>query len=106
MTQLQFDLTLGQLSDFLWQLAFAAASVHADTGAFTPGSLPGGVASGWCLIQVQVGTEKIAVMHLWVELDLPGNKTIRNRKADTTMDVKITQLRSPLETGVLSTPAA
>lgn len=106
MTQLQFDLTLGALSDYLWQLTFAAESVHAETGAFTPGSLAGGVASGWCLIQVQISTEKVVVMHLWVELSLPGKQSIRNLKADTTLDVTITQLRSSLETGVLSTPAA
>lgn len=106
MTQLQFDLTLGALSDYLWQLTFAAGSVHPDTGVFVPASLPGGVASGWCLIQVQISTEKIAVMHLWVELGLPGQKVIRNLKADTTLKVQITQLRSALETGVLSTPAA
>lgn len=106
MTRLQFDLTLGALSDYLWQLTFAAASVHADTGAFVPASLPGGVASGWCLIQVQISTEKIVVMHIWAELALPGQKVIRNLKADTTLDVQITQLRSPLDSGVLSTPAA
>lgn len=105
-TRLQFDLTLGALSDYLWSLAFAAASVHADTGAFIPASLPGGVASGWALIQVQISTEKVAVMHLWVEIGLPGQKTVRNLKADTTLKVQLTMLRSALDSGVLGTPAA
>jgi hypothetical protein len=105
-TRLQFDLTLGALSDYLWQLTMAAASVHADTGAFVPASLPGGVASGWALIQTQISTEKISVTHIWAELALPGQKTVRNLKADTTLKVQITQLRSPLDSGVLSTPAA
>ncbi len=98
-TRLQFDLTLGALT-------MAAASVHADTGAFVPASLPGGVASGWALIQTQISTEKISVTHIWAELALPGQKTVRNLKADTTLKVQITQLRSPLDSGVLSTPAA
>jgi hypothetical protein len=104
MTVLQFELTLNALSDFLWGLAFGADSVNGTTGAFVPGSLPGGAVQGWCVIQVQVGTEKVAVMHLWVELKISNAQSIRNRTANTQMQVTITQLRSALETGVLGTP--
>jgi hypothetical protein len=104
MTVLLFELTLGKISDFLWGLSFGAESVHPTTGAFTPGSLPGRSVQGWCVIQVQCGAEKIAVMHLWVELKIADAQTIREKSANAEMSVTITQLRSPLESGVLGTP--
>jgi hypothetical protein len=105
-TRLEFSLVLQLVSDYLWQMALAAGSVHADTGAFTPGSLKGGVKQGWCKIQVQVSTEVLAVMDLWVEIRLSNPAKIRDRAAGYKPEIVVLQLGATDETGVLGTPAA
>jgi hypothetical protein len=104
-TRLEFSLTLQLVTDYLWQLALAAGSVHADTGVFTPGSLKGGVVQGWCKIQVQVSTEVVAVMDLWVQLSLSNPAKIRDRASGYKPEVTILQLGASGETGVLGTAA-
>lgn len=104
-TRLRFALTLQEVTDFLWQMAFAAASVHDDTGAFAPGSLKGGVKQGWVKIQVQVSTTVLAVMDLWVEIRLSDAAKIRDRTSGYKPQIEITQLGASDETGVLGTPA-
>lgn len=104
-TQLQFDLTLQAVTDYLWQLALGAKSVHPDTGAFVPGSLPGGAVQGWAIVQVQISLEKVAVMHLWVEVKPNNPATIRHRTAGYKPQVQVTQLKAALESGVLGTAA-
>lgn len=105
-TRLQFNLTLQLVTDYLWQLAFAAAAVHADTGAFTPGSLGGGAVQGWVKIQCQVSTEVVVTMDLWVEVRLSNPAAIHARAAGYKPEIVVLQLGATAETGVLGTPAA
>lgn len=105
-TRLQFALTLQQVTDYLWQLAFAADTPDATTGAFTPGGLKGGVKQGWCKVQVQVSTTVVAVLDLWVQIGLSDAAKIRDRTSGYKPAIQILQLVAPDETGVLGTPGA
>jgi hypothetical protein len=105
-TRLQFEIVAQQVTDFLWQFAFAADSVHADTGAFVPGSMKGGAKQGWIKIQTQVSTEVVVTMDLWVEIKLSNPAQIRDRVAGYKPAFTITQLGASGEAGVLGTPAA
>ena len=104
-TRLQLEVTCQEVTDFLYQLAFGAASVHADTGAFVPGSLKGGAVQGWLKVQTQVGTEVVSVLDMWVELRLSAAANIANRTAGWKPQITITQLGAALDAGVLGTPA-
>jgi hypothetical protein len=104
-TRLQINVTCQEVTDFLYQLAFGAASVHVDTGAFVPGSLDGGAVQGWLKVQTQVGTEVVSVLDMWVELRLSAPANIANRTAGWKPQIVITQLGAALDAGVLGTPA-
>lgn len=105
-TRLKITVTCQEVTDFLYQLAFAAGSVHADTGAFVPGSLDGGAVQGWLKIQTQVGTEVVTVLDMWVELRLSAPANVANRTQGWKPQIEITQLGAALDAGVLGTPAA
>lgn len=104
-TRLQINVTCQEVTDFLYQLAFGANSVHADTGAFVPGSLKGGAVQGWLKIQTQVGTEVVTVLDMWVEMRLSAAATVANRTAGWKPQLEIIQLGAALDAGVLGTPA-
>lgn len=105
-TRLRLAVTCQEVTDFLYQLALAAGSVHADTGAFVPGSLKGGAVQGWMVIQTQVGTEVVSVLTLWVEMKLSNPANIANRTQGWKPQLQITQLGNSLDAGVLGTPAS
>lgn len=105
-TRLRLSVTCQEATDFLWQLAMGAASVHADTAVFTPGSLPGGEVQGWMKIQTQVGTAVITVLDMWVAMRLSAAATVANRTQGWKPQLEITQLGAALDAGVLGTPAA
>lgn len=104
-TRLRIKVTCQEVTDFLYQLALAAGSVHADTGAFVPGSMKGGAVQGWMKIQTQVGTEVVSVLDLWVEMRLSAPANIANRTQGWKPELEITQLGAALDAGVLGTPA-
>jgi hypothetical protein len=104
-TQLRLKVVCQEVTDFLYQLALAAGSVHADTGAFVPGSLKGGAVQGWLKVQTQVGTEVVTVLDMWVELKLSAPANIANRTSGWKPELQITQLGAALDAGVLGTPA-
>lgn len=104
-TRLRISVTCQEVTDFLYQLALGANSVHADTGAFVPGSLKGGAVQGWLKIQTQVGTEVVTVLDMWVELRLSAPANVANRTTGWKPQLEITQLGNALDAGVLGTPA-
>lgn len=104
-TRLRLNVTCQEVTDFLWQLAMAAGSVHADTGAFVPGSMKGGAVQGWLKVQTQVGTEVVTVLDMWVEMKLSAPANIANRTAGWKPQLQITQLGAALDAGVLGDPA-
>jgi hypothetical protein len=105
-TRLQINVICQEVTDFLYQLAFAAGAVHADTGAFVPGSMQGGAVQGWLKIQTQVGTSVVTVLDMWVEMKLADAASVANRTTGWKPSLVITQLGSALDAGVLGTPAA
>jgi len=102
-TRLRLALTLQEVTPFLLELAYAAASVDDSTGAYKPGSLKGGAVQGWIKVQTQQGTELVSVLDLWVEVRLSSAASIANRTEGWKPEVEITQLRSALETGAFGT---
>ena len=102
-TRLRLALTLQEVTAFLLELAYAAASVDDSTGAYKPGSLKGGAVQGWIKVQTQQGTELVSVLDLWVEVRLSSAASIANRTEGWKPEVEITQLRSALETGAFGT---
>jgi hypothetical protein len=105
-TRLRLNIVCQEVTDFLYQLALGANSVHADTGAFVPGSLKGGAVQGWLKVQTQVGTEVVTVLDMWVEVKLSAAAKIADRTAGWKPEIVITQLGAALDAGVLGTPAA
>jgi|GEM_PF-3784331 len=104
-TRLRLTATCQEVTDFLYQMAFAAGAVHVDTGAFVPGSMPGGVVQGWLKVQTQVGTEVVTVLDMWVEVRLSNAAKLSDRVSGWKPELEITQLGSALDAGVLGTPA-
>lgn len=102
-TRLRLDLTLQEVTPFLLELAYAAASVNASTGAYVPGSLKGGAVRGWLKVQQQVGTEVVSVLDLWVEVRLAEAAQLTNRTAGWKPRIQITQLKAALEAGAFGT---
>lgn len=105
-TRLRINVTCKEVTDLLYRLALAGATVNATTGAFVPGSLPGGEVRGWLKIQTQVGTSVVTVLDMWVALRLSAPANIANRTAGWKPQIEITQLGAALDAGVLGTPAS
>jgi hypothetical protein len=105
-TRLRLNLTLQEVTPFLLEMAYAAASVNATTGAYTPGSLKGGAVKGWLKVQTQSGTELVSVLDLWVEVILSSPANIANRTEGWKPEVQITQLRTALEAGAFGSVTA
>jgi hypothetical protein len=104
-TRLRLNVTCQEVTDFLYQLALAAGTVHADTGVFVPGAMKGGAVQGWMKVQTQVGTTVVSVLDLWVEMRLSAAANVANRTEGWKPQIEITQLGTALDAGVLGTPA-
>lgn len=102
-TRLQLSLVLQKVTPFLLELAYAAADVNATTGAYVPGSQPGGAVKGWLKVQHQAGTEVISLLDMWVEIKLSEPAKIANRTAGWKPKIQVTQLRSALDAGAFGT---
>lgn len=98
-TRLIVTLTLQEVSNFILQMAYAAATINGTTGAYVPGSQPGGVFQGWLKVQTQRKTEAVSVLDLWVELGLADAATIANRTEGWKPQVTARQLKAALDAG-------
>lgn len=102
-TKLKLGVTLQEVTSYILQLAMAASTINASTGAYVPGSMLGGAVQGWLKVQQQSGTEVISVLDMWVELRLSEAATIANRTKGWKPKIEIMQLGAALEAGVLGT---
>src|SRR5690606_2861799 len=82
-TSLTIEMTVQEVTEFLHQVAWNAASFDTDDGEFVPNSQPDGVYRGWLLVQQQNGTEIVTLCSLRVELSMPNALQIAGRSGST-----------------------
>lgn len=104
-SSLVIEMTVQEVSEFLHQVAWNAATIDTGDGEFVPNSQPEGIYRGWLLVQQQNGTEVVTLCSLRVELSMPNAMQIAGRTG-ATPQLRLEVMGNALNVGNFGTETA
>lgn len=103
-TKLAMDILFQLVTPFVLRMAWSAADVDTDDGAFVPNSQPGGVYRGWLFAQTKrKGGELESVVKLWVEITMDGPTKLASRTEGHKPKIRVQILGAAANAGTLGT---
>lgn len=97
------SIRFNNVTDFVFQMAMAAAAVSDSDGTYSPASQRGGAYKGWLKIQQQEGSSIVNVLEIWSEIMLAEPAVIARRQPGYTPVITATMLEGADNAGVLGT---